>query len=436
LFASPWWVLTLAVIGAIALVAVILGLFSSLGEDPDDATATELCPVHSFDFLLAVAGTTNTPLQEGGSARLHNNGDEIFPALYAAMEGAKRSINFMVYIWEPGEVSTRLFDIMVERARAGVQVRVMGDGLGARKAPKERIEELCAAGGKWCWFHPPRFGQLTYFHKRNHRRAIIVDGEVGFTGGAAVADKWLGSAQDPEHWRDAMVELRGPIASNLQPAFVQLWSHITGELLVGPAFYPVEHENLGIHTTELDDVLQHVDVLSSPSTDDYPLRRVFQLSFRCARESIYITNPYFVPDRISRNILKERARAGVDVRALVPNENNDVKLIRWASHSYYEDLLEAGVRLYEYQPTMIHQKHLVIDGEWCVVGSANMDVRSKELNQECVLGILDKEFGKTVQDTFFRDLERAHEVTLAEWRRRPWTHTLKDRFFRLFEQQF
>jgi cardiolipin synthase len=317
-----------------------------------------------------------------------------------------------------------------------VQVRVMADGLGGRKAPKERIEELCAAGGKWCWFHPPRFGQLTYFHKRNHRRAIIIDGEVGFTGGAAVADKWLGNAQDAEHWRDAMVEVRGPMASNLQPAFVQLWSHITGELLVGPDFYPPEHANLGLQTRELDEVLQHVDILSSPSTDDYPLRRVFWLSFRCARESIYITNPYFVPDQVARDVLKERARAGVDVRALVPNENNDVALIRWASHSYYQELLEAGIRLYEYQPTMIHQKHLVVDGEWCVVGSANMDVRSKELNQECVLGILDRDFSATIQKTFFHDLERAREITLDEWRRRPWYLTLVDRFFRIFEQQF
>jgi cardiolipin synthase A/B len=420
----------------VALGAVILGLFSNLGEDEEAAKVTGRPRVDSRDFLLAVAGTTNGSLREGGSARLLNNGDEFFPALFAALEGAQRSINVMVYIWEPGSVSDRLFDIMMERARARVQVRVMADGLGARPAPKERIQALEAAGGKWCWFHPPRFGQLTYFHRRNHRRAIVIDGEIGYTGGAAVADKWLGRAEDPEHWRDAMVELRGPMASSLQPAFVQLWSQHTSELLVGPDYFPEEHETPTDLPESGDPGPRHITILGTPSPDDTPLRRVFRLSFHSAAESIYLTNPYFVPDRATRAILMERARAGVDVRVLAPNEHNDVFLIRWASHSYYQELLEAGVRIYEYQPTMIHQKHLVVDGRWAVVGSANMDVRSEELNQECVIGILDDAFATSVQDSFFRDLERAKEIRLDEWRTRPRWRRIPERFFCLFEEQF
>ena len=429
----PWWLVALAVIGAIALVAVLLGLFSNLGEDPERGTITRVVPVGSREFLLAVAGSTNAPLREGGAARLLDNGDAFFPAIFGALESAERSINLMLYIWEPGAVSTRLFDVLVERARAGVQVRVMVDGLGGHKEPKERIRELEGAGGKWCWFHPPRFGQLTYFHKRNHRRAIVVDGKIGFLGGAAVADKWQGNAQDAEHWRDAMVEVRGPLASNLQPAFVQLWSHVTGEALSGPDFFPA-HD--GDAAPAGEEIAHHVSVLSSPDTDDYPLRRVFWISFRCAEESIYITNPYFVPDQMAREVLKERARAGVDVRVLVPNEHNDVFLIRWASHSYYEQLLEAGIRIYEYQPTMIHQKHLVVDDRWSVVGSANMDVRSKELNQENVLGMADPGFARAVRESFLADLERAREIRLDEWRARPSWRRLPERFFCLFEEQF
>jgi cardiolipin synthase len=313
----------------------------------------------------------------------------------------------------------------------------MADGMGAHRVPKERIRELEAAGGQWCWFHPLRFGQLTYFHKRNHRRAIIVDGEVGFTGGAAVADKWLGDAQDAEHWRDSMVEVRGAMARGLQPAFVQLWSQLTGELLVGPDFFPPEQgcPSPDGAAEELDGP-RHVCLLGTPSTDDTPLRRLFRLSFLSARESIYVTNPYFVPDSATRLALMDRARAGVDVRVLVPDEHNDVFLIRWASQSYYEEVLEAGVRVYEYQPTMIHQKHLVVDGRWSVVGTANMDVRSEELNQECVLGILDGGFGGSVRDCFFHDLAHAREIRLEDWRRRPGWRRIPERFFRLFEEQF
>jgi cardiolipin synthase A/B len=436
MFGHPWWLVLLAAIGVFAIGALILGLFSNLGEDPAEATITARPRVDSADFLAAAAGTTNAPILEGGSARLLENGDEFFPAIYAALEGAKRSINLMVYIWEPGVVSDRLFDIMVERARAGVEVRVMADGMGCRPAPKERIQELERAGGKWSWFHPLRFGQLTYFHKRNHRRAIVVDGEIGFTGGAAVADKWMGKAQDAEHWRDAVVEVRGPMAAALQPAFVQLWSQHTSEILVGPAFFPPEHAKPETPSGDGAQAPCHINFLGTPSTDDTPLRRIFRLSFHAAEESIYVTNPYFVPDRATREILMERARAGIDVRVLVPNEHNDVFLIRWASHSYYEELLEQGVRIYEFQPTMIHQKHLVVDTKWAVVGSANMDVRSEELNQECVVGILDERFAASVRDSFFQDLERAREIRLDDWRRRPAWRKLPERFFRLFEEQF
>lgn len=436
ILSHPWWLVVLAAIGVIAIIAVGLSLFSNLGEGPDTATFTEVPKIGSGDFLAAVAATANAPLRSGGTARLLNNGDEIFPALYAALESARTSINFMVYIWEPGVVSDRIFDILTERARAGVDVRVMGDGLGCRPAPEDRIEALRAAGGKWCWFHPPRFGQLTYFHKRNHRRAIIVDGEIGFLGGAAVADKWLGRAQDPEHWRDAMLEVRGPLATSLQPAFIQLWSHNTGELIAGSRFLQVHQEGSESSGGSPEAVRAHVSILGSPSSDDFPLRRLFQLTIRSAERSIYITNPYFVPDVATRALLRTQAKAGIDVRVLVPSDHNDVFLIRWSSQNYYDEMLESGVRIYEYQPTMIHQKHMVVDGKWSIVGSANFDVRSDELNQESVIGMLDLEVAEAVQSAFFRDLEQAREIQLEEWRRRPRWHRVRERFFCLFEEQF
>lgn len=429
----PWWLLVPAAFGMVAFVTMVLNLFSGIGDRPGRAVLAAECGLGSDDFLRALAGTTNSPLVEGGTARLLDDGPEFFPAIFAALGRAERTIDFMVYIWEPGEVSDRLFDVLVERARTGVEVRVMIDGLGGHGAPEERIEELKRAGGKWAWFHPPRFGKLTRFHKRNHRRAIVVDGEIGYTGGGAVADKWLRAVEGEERWRDSMVEVRGRLAGSLQAAFAQLWAHATGEMLVGTAFYG---GGTGKEPAAGEPITCHLSVISSPSSEDHPLRPLFWISIQVARERVYITNPYFVPDDTLRHVLIDRARAGVDVRVLVPNEKIDIALIRWASHSYYETLLEAGVRIFEYQPTMIHQKHLVVDGKWSVVGSANMDVRSKELNQENVLAILDRGFATQVEQTFRADLEHAEEIHLEAWRHRPLWHRLPERFSRLFEEQF
>ncbi|HEU4457084.1 MAG TPA: phospholipase D-like domain-containing protein, partial [Longimicrobium sp.] len=375
----PWWVTLFGVIGVAATVSVIVSLFFALGRRPRRFKIYVRPEVGSEPFLQGISGMVNAPLQEGGTARLLNNGVEIFPALLDALRGAERSINFMTYIWEPGKASDAILDVLEERARAGVHVRVMLDAMGAWGAPKERFERLEAAGGRVRWFQALRLGKLTGFYKRNHRRAIVVDGKVGFTGGASVADKWLGDAENEEHWRDIMVEMRGCLAANLQSAFIQLWTNTTGEVLIGDDFFPPADQQ------ERDEpslsVTRHVNVISSPAQASHPLRMFFWTSFACARKSIYLTSAYFAPDDETRKVLAERARAGLDVRLLLPNSHTDAKVVRWAGHAYYRELLEAGVRIYEYQTTMIHSKTVVVDGTWSIVGSANMDIRSKELNQ-------------------------------------------------------
>lgn len=449
LLEHPWWllVLVLALIGAITLVTLVITLFSGVGDRPEAARMEGECTVEMDEFLRAVAGTANAPIGRGGSARLLNNGEEFYPAIFRALKEAEKTINFMVYIWEPGRVSDEIFTILTERARAGVQVRVMVDGLGGHKTHEDRIQTLREAGGQWAWFHPPRFGMLTRMHKRNHRRAIIIDGKIGFTGGAAVMDKWLGNGREPDQWRDSMVELHGPLARNLQPAFTSLWTHVTGEMLVGRDFYnDDEGDEAGESSHRRSDsrkgdhagepISRHISVIGSPSTEAHPMRSLFWLSFRAACDHVYITNPYFVPDEIMCELLVERAQAGVDVRVLVPGERIDVKPIRWASRSLYEPLLQAGVRIYEYQPAMIHQKQAVIDGQWSLVGSVNMDVRSKELNQENALGILDRGFAQEVTETFFQDLEYAEEIDLESFRRRPWGERVRERVAGLFEEQY
>jgi cardiolipin synthase len=252
-------------------------------------------------------------------------------------------------------------------------VRLLLDGFGGVKAPAHRLAELEAAGGRVARFRPPHFGMLTRFHRRNHRRAIVIDGTVGFTGGGAVADKWDGQARNPEEWRDSMVRVTGALARSLQTTFAQSWASTTGEVLIGPAYFPADAAlDAGRGGT-----LRHISLASSPAPDAHPLGTFFWLSCRAARRTLFLSSSYFVPDERVRQVAMERARAGVDVRLLLPGEHTDAKPIRWASHRYYDQLLAAGVRIYEYQPTFMHAKLLVVDGQWAIVGSANMDLRSE-----------------------------------------------------------
>lgn len=434
LYSLAWWALILVIIGVLAIGTVVLNLFSNVGEGGRRVRVTARCRLDSPDFLLALSGLTNAPLHSGGTARLLNNGDEFFPAMLEAIREARESINFTTYIWKDGQVSEAFFDALIARAEAGVAVRVLVDAFGGLRAPRRRIAELERAGGHWERFNWPRFGTLTRIHKRTHRRALLIDGRIGFTGGAAIMDKWLGDAEDRDHWRDCMVEVRGRVALSLQSAFTQLWAQTTGELITGPEYYPADAYKAE-RESEGEPIGRHINFISSPSRQAHPMRHVFWLSIQSAQEYVYITNAYFVPDRTLKELLKERARSGLDLRILVPNKLIDVGLIRWASHSYYDELLEAGVRIYEYQPTMIHQKVLVADGTWSLVGSVNMDVRSKELNQENALGILDRGFAAELERTFFADLESAVEIELQRWRRRFPLRRIPERFFRLFEEQ-
>lgn len=429
---TPAWVLALAALGVLAIASAILTLFFGLGR-PRRMALVARPPVGSEAFMMAVSGSVNAPLMRGGTARLLNNGVEIFPAMVKAIRQARHTVNFMVYIWEDGAVSDQMIEALTERARAGVQVRLLLDGFGAHKAPMEKMEPLKKAGGVITFFGPFRFGKLTAAYKRNHRRAIVIDGEVAFTGGAAIGDKWLGDAQDEEHWRDVMVEVSGCLATNLQSAFTQLWANSTGEILVGDEYYPPDPADELPGGEELS---RHVNVISSPASVSHPLNVFFLISLACARDSIYLANAYFAPDANVREVLEERARAGVDVRLLLPNHLTDAKAVRWAGQAYYRSLLDAGVRIYEYQPTMIHAKMLVVDRVWSILGSANMDIRSGELNQEGVIGILDGGFGKEVRETFLADLEESKEITCEAWARRGFLSRCNERLWVTFVNQF
>lgn len=430
LFDHPWWLITFAAVGVLTITGGIIGLFFSLGRRPTRMWTESVEPVHSDDFTGPLAALLNVPLRRGGGARLLNNGDEYFPAILDAIRSAERSVHVMVYIWEAGRISDEFIAAMIQRRKSGVQVRVLLDAFGAIQASDDDFDKLKQAGGRVEKFRPAVLGKLLRFHRRNHRRAIVIDGRVAFTGGAAIADKWTGNASNPDEWRDTMVRVDGCIAHNLQSAFCELWAFSTGEVLTGEDVFPGEL---------MDDPASSVHscgVISSPSSEEHPLRLFFFLSFLAARERLWITTPYFVPDKHTREVVKRRARAGVDVRILMPNHHTDARPIRQASHSYYSELLNAGVRIYEYQPTMMHSKAVVVDGMWSVVGSANMDIRSKELNEENVLGIRDADFARQLETTFLADLDNAREIDRVQWRRRGIGARIIERICVLFAEQY
>ena len=432
LTALPWWILLFWVLGILAVSTAIVSLFFALGRRPGKAWASEVPAVSSRDFLVGISGLVNSPLEAGGTVKLLDNGGAFFPALLAAMRNARKTINFSVYIWEPGKVSDMVFEALTERARAGIEVRVLLDGLGCMRVPSEGLDAFKAAGGKVSHFRPVRFGSLTRFHRRNHRRSIVVDGAMGFTGGMAVSDKWLGGEPEKKEWRDSMVQVTGPLAKTVQSAFTTIWGSCAGEMLMGDGHYPAREAS----APGAQEVSYHTGVISAPSHEDHPLRLFFMLSFLSARRTLYITTPYFVPDAQTRKAAASRAKAGVDVRILLPNEQTDAVPIRLAGQSYFDELLSAGIRIFEYQPAMMHSKTVVVDGQWSIVGSANMDIRSKELNQENVLGILDEGFGRQLVATFLADCEKAKEIKLPEWRRRGIWARVKERASVLFAEQY
>jgi cardiolipin synthase len=425
---APGWLVVLAAIGVLAICTALLTMFSRLGDRPGRTWTDEIDSVDSDGFMRPIAALLGVPMREGGAIQLLNNGDAFLAALLADIAVAKHSISFAVYIWEPGQMSDTVVEALMDRARAGVQIRVLLDGLGGMRAPDDRIDALKSAGARVAKFRPLRFGSLLRFNQRNHRRAIVIDGAVGYTGGIAIGDKWLGDARNEDEWRDTMVRVTGCPVESVQSAFTELWAYVTGEVLKGDAFFP--------QLDSADSSMRTMGVVSSPAPEEHPLALFLFLTFLAARKRLWIATPYFIPDEHALRVLKQQARAGVDVRILLPDDHIDAKAIRRASQRYYEQLLDAGAKIYEFQGTMMHTKLIVVDGMFSVVGSANMDIRSNELNEENVIGVLDHTFGRDVEATFEADLARSREIDPKEWRQRSLAARVLERTFAFFNEQF
>jgi cardiolipin synthase A/B len=366
------------------------------------------------------------PLVAGNRVQCLINGDQIFPAMLAAIRSATTTITFETYIFWSGEIGREFTTALSERAAAGVKVHLLLDWLGSEKLDRDSIAALERAGVEVERYRPLRWYNLSRMNSRTHRKLLVIDGRTGFIGGVGIADTWTGNAQSPEHWRDSHFKLEGPAVAHLQAAFTDNWMKTRAEVFNSEAYFPV----LQPAGTTISQVFK-----SSPREGGDSARLMFLLSISAARRRILIANSYFVPDSRTIRALVGALERGVAVEIIVPGRHIDTKLTRRASRSLWGPLLKAGAAIYEYQPTMFHCKVMIIDESWVSVGSTNFDTRSFRLNDEANLNSMDQDFAAEQARIFFADRSRSHQVTLADWERRPWREKLTERLAGLFRSQ-
>jgi len=363
-------------------------------------------------LIRVIEAECQTRLYRGHRVEVLTNGTHFYPAILAAIQAARHCVTVEAYIFQPGHVADRMIEALVERAAAGVEVRIVLDAIGSSGMLwSAAASRLTAAGCRLDYYQRLKWYRLHRANNRTHRELVIVDGRVAFVGGAGVADWWQVSQSEHEPaWRDTMVRVEGPIVADLQGVFSENWLECTGEILTAPVCWPTLPE-VG--------PVEALLIRSSPSDRATASRVGFQLLMACAHQTIDISTPYFLPDFTLRRFFIETARRGIRIRVLVPGPRTDQKLVRLASRRLYDRLLEAGIRIFEYQPGMTHVKVLMIDDRWAVVGTTNVDNRSFEHNDEVSVAFRDRDVSARLRQDFEDDLARSQEVTREAWLRRP-----------------
>jgi cardiolipin synthase len=384
------------------------------------------CIANSAEFRNTMAGMTGMPLIDGNSVEIYNDGDDFYPAMLDAIESARYSVTMEQFIFWNGRVGRRFAEALADKALEGVPVKLLADAIGSATLGEEILRILEAGGCQFAWFHPIQWQTLNRANFRTHRKSLIIDGRTAFTGGAGLADHWLGTAETEQEWRDVEIRVKGPAVAAQQSGFAQNWLLSTGEILSGPEFFPMP---------EAAGDIQVQTILSSPSSGACAAATMHLIAVQCARNYLYIATPYFIPDVRLIDILARACRRGVNVRLMVAGSHNDTWLARQNSLRLYGSLLEAGVEIYEFEPTMLHQKTMVVDGTWATVGTANFDNRSLALNEETNVCFHDRALVEQLETIFLADLKRCQKVKLSDWRQRGSWQQLKEAFASLTEDQ-
>ncbi|MDQ6769725.1 MAG: phospholipase D-like domain-containing protein [Gemmatimonadota bacterium] len=412
-------------IAALLLFALVLALIGILSVTHDTPVRNVIAegdkdgPPSIADSLFSrsIELYTGTHIDPGNNVQIMLNGDGTYPQLWRDLASAQRTITVQMYYSQPGAVADTMAKYLIEKARQKVRVLLLLDAFGSQPLKREWLERVKAAGVEVVWLRPLRWYSLQKAAQRSHVRVVVVDGRIGYTGGFGLADYWLGDGHHEDQWRETNVRFEGPTVAALQATFAAGWAEATGELLTGDSFFP---ETSFAEVGNMKAGLMH----SVPSMGSTPAERFLALTIAGARKSIYISNSYFVPGENFMQLLLAAQRRGVDVRVLTVSGKTDVKTTWYAGRTYYEKLLEGGVKIYEYQPTMMHAKSMVVDGTWSYIGSMNFDNRSLSFNDESLLVALDPAVGVQMDSIFMDDIKSSQEMKLAEFRKRPFSNKI------------
>jgi cardiolipin synthase len=416
----------------IAVTAVITAVVALLianmmgSEKQIESKVERLYSVTDAQFLRSMGILLGPTIMEGNRIQHLENGDEIFPSMLEAIRSARKTITFETYIYWSGEIGKRFADAFCERATAGVKVHILLDWVGSAKMDQELVDELENCRIEVERYHEPAWYNLTRMNNRTHRKLLVADGRVAFTGGVGIADHWTGDAQDPSHWRDSHFRVEGPAATQFQAVFLDNWTKATGRVVHSSDYFP-DIPNTGKMRAQM--------FSSSPTGGSESMQLMYLLSIASASKSILLSSSYFVPDELVIKALAEAARRGVRIRIITPGTLIDTEVVRRASRARWGKLLEAGVEIFEYQPTMFHCKVMVVDDFLVSTGSTNFDNRSFRLNDEANLNIYNAEFAAQMRAVFEKDLAKSHRITLEQWQQRPLTEKIMEHTLSLFGAQ-
>lgn len=401
-------------LGALLAGIVLLNLWP---QEPVPPRVGQVSAVNSPQFQREASALLAAPLSGGNAVTALQNGDQVFPAMLAAMAAAQRSISLETYIFKSGKVAEQFVATLTERARAGVMVHVLVDWLGSRDLPRELIERLQTGGVHFAYFHPLHWYTLDRVNHRTHRKLLVVDGQLAFIGGSDIADAWQGDGLQASRWRDMQFRVQGPAAAGMQATFADNWRITTGEILLGPDYFPM---------IPASGHLPVQAVAGGPTRDTNNMQRLYLLAIKGARRSIDLEAAYFVPDGLLGKALLDAMQRGVHLRLVVPGPYVDSRTVLAASRASWGTFLRAGARIYRYQPALFHNKLMVVDGYLTMVGSANFDNRSFTLNDEANINIYDDAFAAHMTRVIDADIQHSRDLGLQEWRGRPWWQRVLD----------
>lgn len=402
--------------GVLALIIMTIAFWSA--KRKQDAHLNVKSPPEIRALMPSLVGLTQSTLDAGNAVEVLQNGNGFFPPMLRDIAAARESVHLETYIWSESPLAKQFAQLLAAKAKQGVEVRVLVDASGGRDLKGDTQALMENAGVKVAHFHPIRISNIGRLNNRDHRKLVIIDGRIAYTGGHGISANWTGDAQDKEHWRDTGLRITGPVVNRLQSCFSENWVEETGEIPAGDKFFP--------HLAPVGPTAAHV-AFTSPTGSMSSVQILYYLAIKSARREILIQNPYLLPDKEAIDALEDAVKRGVDVRVMVPSTDaTDSAIVQHASHHHFGTLLKRGIKLYEYKHTLLHQKVIVVDGIWSSVGSTNFDARSFQLNDEVNIGLLDANVAAQLRSAFQSDLRYCVQRRYSEWQKRSLWHKLED----------